>query len=309
MTIEIKDEEIKELEEEIKDEEKEDVASALEKDIKKNEEIEVKQNKKEKKEAKKKEKKELRKQKNNETKEKVKEGFNLYKFIIEVIITVVLIAFAITIFIDKEHASFLIILISGGVTVFAAILRLFGLLKKDTNPFVRKASLIIYILHLILGIYLIIAAFVYNSEINSNEGISKFSKFNNENYPYFLSAILYTQAVMFFWKSIIHKVPTGKFIFWLNIFLVTIAVLMVAFAKDLTANKIVVALGIIILLCALIIGIDAGVGYYHFRNGNSKPKSKKKDEDVEEDKIDAPAKDIDPSSIGDKDDRNRPMIS
>ncbi len=309
MTVEIKDEEIKELEEEIKDEEKEDVASALEKDIKKNEEIEVKQNKKEKKEAKKKEKKELRKQKNNETKEKVKEGFNLYKFIIEVVITVVLIAFAIVIFIDRDNAIFLIILISGGVTIFAALLRLFGLLKKDSNPLIRKASLIIYLIHLVLGIYLIIASFVYRSDANSNEGLSKFSIFNSEYYPYFISAILYTQAVMFFWKSIIHKVPTGKFIFWLNIFLVTIAVLMVAFAKDLTANKIVVALGIIILLCALIIGIDAGVGYYHFRNGNSKPKSKKKDEYVEEDKIDAPAKDIDPSSIGDKDDRNRPMVS
>lgn len=237
--------------------------------------------------------------KNKEKKpKKLVEGFNVHKFIIKIVAAVMLVAFGIVLWVRTDEAIFAILLITGGIAALASIFRLAMLLKSGKSKEAKIITACEGGINLVLGAYLIISAFVY-----LDDPTSKFSDFNNKYYLYFLSAILYVKSVGYFWECVLHKSETTKFIFWLHIGFITVSVLFAALADKATVEQIVWGLIILAFLCSLVIGGEAGGGYYKYRKTVS-PKKEKEKKKEEKPEIEAPASDeekiideIDPSII------------
>lgn len=254
--------------------------------------------------------------KKEETTENVKASFNYYSFIYKIISAVILIAFAIIILVKQSHAVFTMLIVTAGVTIFMAILRTIMLLikKKDTDKRVRNVTLVISLIHFIISCYLIVAAIFYFKYLDNGD-FEKFAKFNNDYFPIFLASILYSESIGYFMNTVLFKVNSGKFNFWLHIVFITLAVVVLSL-NNIDGKKIAITLAIIALICALFTGIDAGVGYFNYRNGKHPRKEKnesKKDEKKDEAGLDMPSDSnneplIDPNVINDKNDNDSAII-
>ena len=270
-------------------------------------------------------KKEAKAQKKAENKEKraetfnaVKTTFNVYAFVVKIVAAVILIAFAIVILVQQNQAYFAIFIITAGVTLITAIIRsISAAVKKDEKPQVKKVTLVVSLIHAIISIYLIISAIVLKNEFDAGKEIkdlSAFSTFNLDNYPIFLAAILYSEAVAYFMNTVLYKVESGKFMFWLHITFITLAVVILSFGNNLNAEKIVIALAVISLICALFVGGEAIIGYFKYRNGKKAEDADKVKDTKEENKgIEAPTNRqdeplIDPNIIDRKDDNDSAII-
>lgn len=251
--------------------------------------------------------------------------FNVYKFIIKIVATILLITLGILILVNKDNAKFAMFIIAGGVTLFQAIIRSFFLLKKSRNKKAKIVTAVEIGLEILLGVFFIFAAIAQNSvtaakaaeeageakkEVSSfNQGLSDFA---NKYYSIFISIIFYVASISYFWRTILYDDETDKFKFWLNFALVTggfallfANIIHVSNSDDhepISAWAIAVIIAILAFLSALVIGGEATGGYIQYRK-TTKP-IKKKDEEDTKNEIEAPAKDdkkeyndIDPNTI------------
>ena len=84
--------------------------------------------------------------------------FNLYKFIIKVVATAILLTFGIIMLIKQETAVFALMLICGIVIALSGLIRVFSLLKKDKCVEAKRILGVTCIIHMAIGAYIIIAA-------------------------------------------------------------------------------------------------------------------------------------------------------
>lgn len=229
-------------------------------------------------------------------------SFNIYKFIIKVVATAILLTFGIIMLVKQDAAVFALLLICGLVIALAALIRLFSLFKKDKCIEAKRILGVTCLIHLAIGAYIVIAAFTLNKDLAQVDGdvtkLTGFSKFNVEYFALFVAVVLYTQAVAFFWQTVLYKVNAGKVMFWLHIVYMTLSVVLAFLAtnNNVTAKHIVIFLAIIALVCALLIGGEAGYGYFRYRQEMNKVNGKKKekeDTDKDEKGIEAPSKEED----------------
>ncbi len=244
------------------------------------------------------------------SKKKIIEGFNMYKFILKIIAAVFLIAFAVLLFIEQDKAKFMLLLITGGVTALSGLIRLISLIKSERSKEAKLITLGETIIHVLLGGYLVAAAILFNDDPNT-----KLSNINIEYYGVFLAVILYTKAVSYFWQTVLYKVKTTKFMFWLHIVFVTISVLFAAFSNKVGAKEIVIAIAVVAILCALLIGGEAAGGYFKYRKSLAKTEKKESKKEKEEPVVEVPAIDedkiieeIDPNIIPVEDETNDTSI-
>ena len=222
--------------------------------------------------------------------------FNLYKFIIKVVATAILLTFGIIMLIKQETAVFALMLICGIVIALSGLIRVFSLLKKDKCVEAKRILGVTCIIHMAIGAYIIIAAFILNSDLANGKTIDDltgFSKFNVSYFALFVAIALYIQAVSFFWQTVLYKVNAGKIMFWLHIAYMTLSVVLAFLAtnNNVTAKTIVIFLAVIALICALLIGGEAGVGYFRYRKQMNKKDEDKAEKDEKAEKgLDAPAK-------------------
>ena len=292
-------------------------------------EIEEK-NKKEKKKQQKEDKKKKKAEKDEYKKEHgVKATFNMYKFIIKIIVFAILITFGILMLVFKDELIGAVYIVSGIVILFSALVRLVPLLKTTTSKRAKAIMLVQVIIHIVIGAYLIIAAFYHWNKINEikeNSALKNldlmeqldqisgggFAKFNIAAYGYILVIYFYTFAVGYYWTTILYNEKTNKSLFWLNTIAITLAVVLGILADKLDAQKLVITLAIIALLSGVVIGGEATGGYIMYRKkitGDKPKKEKSKDKGKE-----APAKDkkkideIDPNIIPKNDIRDQDSI-
>lgn len=231
---------------------------------------------------------------------KVGKSFNLHKFIVKIVATIILIVFAILLFVYQDAAIFTVLLITGGTSLFGALIRIFFVFRKDKTRGAKIISGIELIIHGLFGAFLIIGAFLYKNAVSSAEyvnassalGFNKNEYLKNHDflayfvqtyYPYFLAGILYIRGVAYFFHTVLGKVKTHNFTFWLHIFALTLAVVIAALAAQIDTAKIIITLGIIACVCALVIGGEAVVGYINFNNNNKKAsQAKEKEEETGE---------------------------
>ncbi len=251
--------------------------------------------------------------KDDEKKSGLKKSFNLYKFILKILVAVILITFGIVMLVKKQDAIFILILMSGIITALTALIRAVGLFKKDKTPEAKKIQAILCLIHLVIGTYLIVAAVIFNKD---GQNLSEFSKFNQQYYPLFMAAVLYVQAVMFFWQTVLYKAETTKFMFWLHIIYITLAVILaylVTGGKEANfAEKVVLTIAVIALLLAVFTGGEALFGYFNYRKYLNRDKKPTKETAKDEEVIEAPTTDesVDVEIIDPQNDNNdSPRVS
>ena len=280
----------------------------MSKNKKSKEELEIEKKEKEQQKNHEKEmKKQERKEKNKENIKEIKKSFNAYAFVIKIVASIILIVFAILMFVNKKEAIFTMFIITAGIALFVAAVRCINcLVKKDELKDIKRITYIVSLIHALISVYLIIAAIILKNEDVNHQ--SDFTNFNEAYFPIFLAAILYSEAVGYFMNTVLFKSNSTKFMFWLHIIFITLAVVILALGK-LDSNQIVVALGIISIICALFIGGEAIIGFFNFNNGKHLEESdKEKDKKEEAETLEAPTNSdaeplVDPKVI-DNDDSN-----
>ena len=234
--------------------------------------------------------------------------FNIYKFIVKIVATILLLTFGIIILIYRDStALFALYIITGGVTTFQALIRSIFLFKKSRNNRAKAVTAVELVLEFLLGLFFIfgaIAQYMVNIETNDNKQsqfIHDYVKFVNDYYPLFTAIIFYVGSMSYFWRTILLSDQSDKFKFWMNFTLITGAVVLAAFRKDWNAIVIAIIIAVLALLSALVIGGEAVGGYILYRKETRPIKEDKKEE---EKGIEAPAKDdekdyddVDPNAI------------
>ena len=240
---------------------------------------------------------------------KLFQTFNVYKFIIKILATVLLVTLGILILVNQDNAIFSLFIITGGVTLFQAIIRAFFLLKKSRNKKAKIVTAVELLLETLLALFFIFAAVAKNSVNTAKERgeategfANNYSTFADEQYPVFTAVIFYVGAMSYFWRTILYSDETDRFKFWMNFILITGAIVLLSFRDKLTAQVIAIIVAVLSFLSALVIGGEATGGYIQYRK-TTKP-IKKKDEEDTKNEIEAPAKDdkkeyndIDPNTI------------
>ncbi len=243
------------------------------------------------------------------------EKFKLYKFILKIFAFALLVTFGILILVYKQQAVFAIILITALAAILAALIRIIPLIRTLNTKQAKIISMIEILLHLLVGLYLVFAAFNYvNAEPNEEGNMTGFARFNEVAYPYFLAFLLYTRAVSYFWVTVLHRENTDKFKFWVHIITITLAVVIAGLGEKLGVREIALAIAILAFICALVIAGEAGTGYFRYRKAIAEPKNKEK-KDSKKEEIEAPGNnegiditDIDPNSIPLNDETNQDNI-
>ena len=226
-----------------------------------------------------------------ENKKAEKKPFGIYKLLFYILVAALLLAFGILLLVRKKESVFIIFVTTAAVVLLISIIRLsYILLKKETNPKVKKSTMIISFVFIGVGIYMIIAGAVFNNDIKEGN-MSDFSLFNNKYFPIFLAALLYAESVVYFMNTVLFKKDSNKFNFWLHIAFITIAVVVLSFASGrkndgdyLSATNIVIAIAVISFICS---AISLGIAFAGYNGPNGagnkkkveKPKEEKKDDD------------------------------
>ena len=283
-------EEVSEIKEEPKEETKEDVKKTKAKKIKKKDfPIEVKEKKEFKDSA-------------------IVKNFNIYKFIVKLIAFGILVAFGIMILIFKDNATGAIYLITGIIASFSALFRIYPLMKTLKTHRARLVSLIEIIADCVVGVYLVIAAFVLWGQVNSENvtvnGYNWFNKFNFKAYKYILIALLGSRSIIYYYQTYICKEDSTKVLFYLHTGINITAIVLGCIQFE--SKDVPIILAILAFISAAVIGGEAGGGYYRYKKtvtSKGDNKEKQKEEGIEapgkdEDKI---ISDIDPNIVPEND--------
>lgn len=248
---------------------------------------------------------------------KVAKTFNMYKFIFKLFACAILITFGILIWVNKDDAIGAIYLITGIVCAVAALIRIIPLLRTLKTHRARLISLIEIIFHSLIGVYLIAAAFAHWEALKDVADLSElkgFTKFNLDAYRYILVIIFFTRSFCYHWVTIRFNEETDKIKFWVHSVINALAVVLAAIKLD--PEQIVYTLIILAFACALVVGGEAGTGYWRYRKSIKASRQKEiEKENSKSEEIEAPGKDdsveineIDPNIIPVDDNNNQDSI-
>lgn len=252
---------------------------------------------------------EVKEEKEEKKESKVAKNFNMYKFIIKLIAFAILVVFGIMILIFKDNSTGAIYMVTGLVAGFSAIFRLIPLMKTLKTHRGRLVSLIEIIADLVVGVYLVIAAFVLWGQVNSENfqtnGYNWFNDFNFKAYKYILIALLGSRSIIYYYQVIICEEASTKINFYLHTAINIIAIVLACIPFE--AKDVPVVLAVLAFISAAVVGGEAGGGYYNYRKTITK-KEKPADEKQKEEGIEAPGEDedkiisdIDPNIVPEKD--------
>ena len=271
---------------------------------------------------------------NSKPKTKVGKTFKMYQFIFKILIFALLITLAIVMLVMQAEVIGIIYMFAGSLITFSALIRMIPLIKTTKAKPARLILFIQCLIHLVIGGYLIGAAFYHWHELQvyaekladgtigeaardvegklAAAGDWGWGNFNLKFFAYLLVAFFYTMAGGYFWVTIIYHEKTTNGLFRLQMLSFTSAVVFGIFAHDMGAGQIIVALAIIAILCAVLIGVDAGGSYYRYRKSldpeayarKEKKAKKERGKDMPARNEDVDYSDIDPNTIPQDDPRD-----
>ena len=242
--------------------------------------------------------------------------YSTYKFIFFMFAFAILVTFGIMILIFQDNATGAIYMVTALIAGIAALIRLFPLLRTTKSKRAKLVSLIEIIFHIVVAIYLVIAALVLWGQVNSadfqslsaedqQKAYNFFNKFNFDAYKYILISLLATRSLVYYYVTIECVEKTDRTKFYFHTAINVAAIVLAAIPFD--AKQVPIVLAIISFISAAVIGGEAGGGYYRYRKSIAKPKEDKKKVEKE---IEVPAsdedkeiEDIDPNTIPVTDDQ------
>lgn len=237
-----------------------------------NDEVEVKEEK-----SKREIKKEIRKE---NTKSNVDPEFKLGQFIIKIFASVLLTSLSIVLYVfaftNKTYeATFVLLYSISGTTLIVSLVTMFSIINSEFPKSSKRFIMIVGLIELLYAIFMGVCGFVYMYDKEAWFSVNVVEPY----YLYYLSDILYTVAILYLWKTCIHKAKASHYMFWLNIFFITVACFLCAI-KNTTDNQknIHITLGSIALATAAITVIISIVEYhiYDVKVNGKKPKKEKK---------------------------------
>ena len=249
------------------------------------------------------EKKEAEEAKKEERKEKSPvKVYSTYKFIFFMFAFAILVTFGIMILIFQDNATGAIYMVTAAIAGIAALIRLIPLLHTTKSKKAKLVSLIEIGFHVAVAFYLIIAALVLWGQVNSEDfktgEYNWFNKFNFDAYKYILIALLATRSLVYYYVTIDCQEGTDKVKFYFHTAINVTAIVLAAIPFD--SKQVPLVLAIVSFISAIVIGGEAGGGYFRYRKSIAKPKEKKK---KKEEQIGEPAKEeneineVDPNAI------------
>ena len=275
---------------------------------------------------------------NSKPKTKVGKAFKMYQFIIKIIMTALLVAISVAMLVQKDEIIAVVYLFAGILIAFSGLIRMIPLIKTSKCPQARLIVFVQCLIHVVLGAYLIGAAFyhwhelhVYLEKLSNNEasdtneiveklkqaGDFGWGQFNIKYFAYFLVTFFATLSGGYFWVTIRYKEPTTNGLFRLQMFSFVVAVVLGCLGHRLDARTLVITLAVIALLSGVYTGVDAGGSYYRYRKSIAPKIKDKKEKKAEKDegkrapsrKDDVDYSDIDPTIIPEDDPRDSNIIN
>ena len=237
----------------------------------------------------------------------VVKNFNMYKFIVKLVAFALLVVFGIMILIFNDNSTGAIYMVTGLVAAFSALFRIIPLMKTLKTHRARMVSLIEIIADCVVGVYLVIAAFILWGQVNSEDvavnGYNWFNKFNFTAYKYILIALLASRSVIFYYQVIICQEASTKVNYYIHTIINITAIVLGCIPFE--AKQVPFVLAILAFISAAVIGGEAGGGYYRSRKTITKKEEKR---DEKEEGIEAPGReedkiisDIDPNIVPEND--------
>lgn len=270
---------------------------------------------------------------NSKPKTKVGKTFKMYQFIFKILIFALLITLAIVMLVMQAEVVGIIYMFAGALITFSALIRMIPLIKTTKAKPARLIVFVQCLIHLVIGGYLIGAAFYHWHELQvyadkladgtiagaqevkdklAQAGDWGWGQFNLTFFAYLLVAFFYTLSGGYFWVTIIYHEKTTHGLFRLQMLSFTAAVVFGIFSNQMEVTQIIIALAIIAILCAVLIGVDAGGSYYRYRKSldpeayarKEKKAKKSRGKDMPARNEDVDYSDIDPNTIPQDDPRD-----
>lgn len=235
----------------------------------------------------------LKEEAKQEKKERNKERRTTFvnsMFILKMIGAAVLLGLGIWMLVDVNTAKQLVITSTGAVVALLSIGRIIWLFKdKESTKRFKLITLIEIIIDACVAVFLMIAGIKYQAG-NEEEKTSKFVKFVENYYRYFIGVVFYARGVLHFFAVSFFKSKATLVNFVTNIVFLTTGAFCI-FSKDATVKNIARVLTVLVLITCTYLGGDGIYQFIKFKNGNNngekrKVKDKNKDKNKEEVKED-----------------------
>lgn len=218
-------------------------------------------------------------------------------FVFKIAAAALLLAIFITMSVKFDDAQVIIITVTGAFITILCLARLifYFLKRKDYTKWFKVMNIVEIVLDGVCGIFLL-AGGVYYQTHSDEQG--KFIDFMQDNYRYFVGAVIYLRGALHFFATAFFKSKSTIYNYFVNLVFVTLGTFCLAF--DFTLKQLVILLLVVIALSCIYLaqdGIRAAIKYWNGGDNNGPKKTKKKDKDKEKSKeSEVPAGIIEPET-------------
>lgn len=206
-------------------------------------------------------------------------------FILKMLLAAFLLAIGIWFLVDRETAKMIVILTSGVLVGLLCLGRIIWFFKdKKSSKNFKICTAVEIGLELIVGFFLIFSGIKYET---SSDNESKFITFVEDNYRYFIGAVIYLRGVMHFFSVSFFKTKVSVANFVVNIGFITLGTFCIFSTKATVSNIAWVMIVLIFIGFAYLAG-DGVYQYIKWKQGpnNNGEKTKRKDKKKDKEKED-----------------------
>ena len=189
----------------------------------------------------------------------MKNPLKTYQFYVKFIGAALLLTLGIWLLADEASAKFIVLLFTGFVAIIFALVRFIPLMRTLKSGKSKAVNAVEILLDIVLAVYLILAAFSLRSDSQSS-----FSRFNDQNYRFFIALLLFIRVVSYFACTVLMKEETDRTKFFVHILLMSITMVLCAL-NNITSQWIALVIAVIAFLCSFALIGDGGIGYYRYR--------------------------------------------
>lgn len=233
-----------------------------------------------------------------------------YKFWFKIFGAVLLVILGFILLFQKQAATSIVLMFTGGVFSLYAIIRVVPLMKTLEKGSSKVLCFVEILIDLIIGVLLI-----FLSIKNFGDEQTGIVKFASENYNILIGFVLWLRGFVYFVSTILFAEKTDNIQLFVHIAVITFGSFL--FGVKIDASKIALALAILAFVCGVVIAGSGFFDYGKYRSNVKDVREKKDDKKKTSKKKEAPArkgkKEIDDpedrTPLIDHNDDDRPYVS
>ena len=207
-----------------------------------------------------------------------------YKFWVKIIAAMFLIILGIMLLVKDTEANAIVLMFTGGIFTIYSVFRIVFLIKSLEKGASRGLAILEIIMGLTSGILLI-----YLSVVSFGQEPTGFIKFATEHYNIIIGLVLWLRGFVYFVTTILFFEKTDKLQLFVHIAVITLGSFLLG--VKINAESIALALGIISLISAVLVGGEGFFDYGKYRKQFVKKTTVKEKNKQKESGKEAPARD------------------